>query len=88
MGFNVANPYQLTTMNENTKRSSPILMNAILKAKTDGQRQSACTLVISALEDRDAEINKLVAEKFEVIRKYNLLVNDLKNIKSREVISN
>ena len=62
-------------MNDNTKKSSPLLMDAILKAKTDTEKQSVCSLVLSALEDRDNQINKSEIQYKELEEKYRIIVN-------------
>lgn len=67
-------------MNDNTKKSSPMLLDAIMKAKTEKEKQSACSLVLFALEGRDNDLNK-ISEEHDILKaKYNNTIERFKDL--------
>jgi len=73
-------------MNKNTIKSSSRLTQLIMDCKTSSDKRTVCSLVMSALEDRDNDLNNALKEVENIKEKYNQIVTELETIKSRSII--
>lgn len=73
---------EMETQGRESKRSYPILAEAIITAKNSKEKQYACSLVIDALDDRDKELNK-VWDMYERLKaKYNNAIHRIRDVQN------